>query len=658
MRNFFLLLPLLIGLTGRAETVVWNANQNSLRIGQQMDLLRDEQGTLTIQDVSSPALTGKFTRSTEDVLSFDFSGTPYWLRFSLKNETADSLLLVLAQAIIPTADLYFKMPDGKWQSYKAGSDVHLDKKPVRDCYQVFPLLRGDHEYFIRMISHSPPVLARVENVKTYEVKSTKLKITYGIYAGILFGVIMYNLFWFISLGKFDFLHYASVVFVYLLISGLVMDGYIIYLFPNIDLIKTYASLSPVAYVNATLYAIWFLQIKKYVPRLYNLSVGVMLYLIVWGACHLLMPYKVVLIMNQANALITLGFIFTLALSAGYNRNRVGYYFALAYLIYLFLVIVEVVFIQTGRPKYIYGISHVNIAILIESIVLTFLLSKRFSWEQEDIQRAKDEAQRDLFEKTKENEQMVLEQNIVLENTVKERSKELVHKNEILEKALAEKEQLVEEKEMLRYESHHRIKNNLNNIVSILTLQSQSLNDKQAKSAIADSLSRVKSVSLVHENLYETGELENVQFDSFIQSLIAQIQSMYHEKANRISLSWDCPAMRIPLNKANVLGLIINELLTNSFKYAFNKEGEGKIKIQLRHISTGENNSPEDHKIRLTYWDNGPGLKSERYFKETTTFGLRIIKGMSKQIGAEVAYSKTNGSEFDFIFTAEAIGMEV
>lgn len=652
-----LLPPLFVifGFSVKASPVVWKGDTDVLSIGTQIEILEDAEGKLNIDEVSAPAMAGKFQPSKREVLSFDFSGAVRWLKFSLDNRTGDSLLLNLEQAILPAADLYFKEADGNWRCYKSGYEVPMDKKPVRNHYQIFPLPRGNKEYYIRMVSFSPPVKVRLENVNYYLLKIPDNNIFYGFYAGILIGVIIYNLFWFFSLRKFHFLHYASVVLMYFIISGSVMDGYILYFFPDADLTAFYRSLPGIAMANSSLYALLFLEIKKYVPRMHKVSLAVIFYFIAYMGWHLLLPLHQALLLNQINAVLVLGFIFLMALAAGYNKNRVGYYFALAYFIYLLIVIVEIIYIQAGKPQYIYGISHVNIAILIESVLLTFLLSKRFAWQQEEIVSARERAQNMLLEKTRENEQMARDQNIRLAHVVKERTKELAAKNETLEKTISEREALLEEKETLMYEAHHRIKNELNNIASMLMLQSRSLDDERAKKAIADSLSRVKTVSLIHENLYGSGDLEKVKFNSFIRSLIQQIQSMFPENSNRISISWNCPEIHISVNKANILGLIINELLTNSYKYAFNKADEGKINIQLQSVApVGQDKPGEINKFKLSYWDSGPGLRSPMDVEQSSTFGMRIIKGMSRQIPAEITYSNDSGSEFAFTFSAESL----
>jgi two-component sensor histidine kinase len=425
----------------------------------------------------------------------------------------------------------------------------------------------------------------------------------------------------------------------------VMDGYLLYFFPNADLAFTYSFFPPLVSANVTLYAIFFLDIKTFVPRLYRFALLVHFYFVAYVVMLFFLPRPVVLLMNQVNAVLVLSYIFFLGIMAGRNRNKLGYYLAAAYFFYYCIVMVEVVYIHTGAPHYLYGISHVSIAILIEAVILAFLLSMRSRWEKEEIEYAKEEAQKLLLKKIQENETIVRDQNIVLEETVKQRTKEIARQKEIVEQTLEEKEELLNEKEVLLKEIHHRVKNNLQTISSILILQSAGLQDEEAKKAIAESQHRVRSIALVHQQLYQTDGVEKINLNTFIKDLSAQIKSVFHLPANQVSIEWNIPETNVSMDAAIPLGLIFNELLTNSFKYAFNGENKGEIKIELAYLSSDVPHSPS-RKVQLRYWDNGKGFASDFKLEDSSTLGLKLIKLLSQQIGSTL---QLRGSEFVFNF---------
>ncbi len=245
----------------------------------------------------------------------------------------------------------------------------------------------------------------------------------------------------------------------------------------------------------------------------------------------------------------------------------------------------------------------------------------------------------LFIKTRE--QVLHERNIKLEQTVNERTNQIVKQKELVEKML-------HEKELLLKEIHHRVKNNLQTISSMLMLQSAGLKDEAAKKAITESQSRVRSIALVHQKLYQTEGLEKVELNGFINDLIGQIQSLYRFNQYSVNIQVNVPETFILIDKAIPLGLIINELLTNSYKYAFNQTHSGTIQITLSHNTFSQNES--NRKLILTYSDSGPGLSSVDMWNNASTLGLRLIKILSQQIGASCTYENNSHSMFIFIFT--------
>ena len=247
----------------------------------------------------------------------------------------------------------------------------------------------------------------------------------------------------------------------------------------------------------------------------------------------------------------------------------------------------------------------------------------------------------MLHKTQENEQLVRNQNVILEETVKQRTVEIGRQKEIAENALAEKEVLLEE-------IHHRVKNNLQTISSMLMLQSSTLSDIGAKSALLESQNRVRSIALVHQMLYQSEGLEKIELNDLVESLINQVRSVYQLQTKNISISQNIPQTFILMDKAIPVGLILNELLTNSYKHAFNETEVGTISISLKYIPQDETgNKTEIRAVQLTYSDSGKGMLSAD--SNPAKLGLRLVHLLAEQIGATIGYSHIDGSEFTFTF---------
>ncbi len=195
-----------------------------------------------------------------------------------------------------------------------------------------------------------------------------------------------------------------------------------------------------------------------------------------------------------------------------------------------------------------------------------------------------------------------------------------------------------EKEILLREVHHRTKNNLQVILSLLDLQSLTIGDKKMLGGIKDIQNRIRSISLVHEKLYQSKDLSNVNLKDYIKELANALLKSYEGSKHRISLILDIDNIFISLDTITTCGLIINELLSNSLKYAFPNNRKGKIKLSLH--------SKGDNEIELCISDNGIGLPEGLDFRNTRSLGLKLVQWLAEdQLEGKVILKRENGTEF-------------
>lgn|GEM_PF-78534 len=369
-----------------AQTTRWSAGMGHVDLGRPVSVLEDKGGTLTVDSVSGTCGAGLFKASQQSVLHFGFTNSIVWLRFTLDNPTTDSLLFELDHAFIPTADLYFKDAAGQWVIRKAGFKVPLSQKPVVNDAQVFPLPPGNHTFYLRMQPYVHAIPIALWEKSSYHVKASREKLIYGIYAGLLLFAIAINLFLFYTFKKRYYLNYSILVGLYILSSALVMEGYAVYFFPEIDLMFWYR-LVPVLDMPALLfYCLSFLEVKRYAPRLHRTVLYFSITLLAYIAVLEFLPLMPVLVINQALALAVFIFAILMGVQTGRKGNKLGYYFVTAYSIWFVLINMELIYIQTGRPPHIGPISYVSTAIFIEAFLLAWLLVQRFRWEKQEDQR--------------------------------------------------------------------------------------------------------------------------------------------------------------------------------------------------------------------------------------------------------------------------------
>lgn len=207
-------------------------------------------------------------------------------------------------------------------------------------------------------------------------------------------------------------------------------------------------------------------------------------------------------------------------------------------------------------------------------------------------------------------------------------------NFLQRKANREKGKLLDEKDILLKEIHHRVKNNLQVICALLDIQVNSISDIQAREAIIESITRVKSISLIHEQLYQNENISTINITTFTKNLLERVTSVHKTNDQHITLSSDFGKIEIDIDTAVPLGLILNELMTNSFKHAFANVTNGVIDVSIKNA---------EGYLTLTYKDSGPGLPKDMDLSTLKSLGIKLIGRLSKQIGGKLDYIRADNA---------------
>jgi PAS domain S-box-containing protein len=200
---------------------------------------------------------------------------------------------------------------------------------------------------------------------------------------------------------------------------------------------------------------------------------------------------------------------------------------------------------------------------------------------------------------------------------------------------------LKEKEILLMEVHHRVKNNMQIISSLLKLQAGYVKDKEALELFKNSQNRVKSMSLIHEKIYRSKDLASVDFEDYVKSLSYNLFSTYGINTNKVHLELKVAKHSIDMNKAIPCGLIVNELLSNSLKHAFPKGKSGKVIVGLLINQNDE--------FELTVEDNGIGMKKEIDLDNLDSLGLQLIDALTSQLKGKISFESKNGLKTKLVF---------
>jgi two-component sensor histidine kinase/HAMP domain-containing protein len=208
-------------------------------------------------------------------------------------------------------------------------------------------------------------------------------------------------------------------------------------------------------------------------------------------------------------------------------------------------------------------------------------------------------------------------------------------------------QALDDKDMLMREVHHRAKNNLVVIQSLLSLQLKDITDDKSKGYFADAQNRVKSMGMIHEMLHNSDDIAKLGTSEYIRKFVDTLLHNYKANTHAIRLEYDIQDIRMDVDTMIPLGLIINELVSNALKYAYPDDGEGALSISLKEAGQAG--------FELIVKDNGVGLPEDFDSRKASSLGLRIVNSLVKQISGVLEVSNMDGAEFRVVFKEKPVG---
>ncbi|MCW8849668.1 MAG: HAMP domain-containing protein [Melioribacteraceae bacterium] len=244
--------------------------------------------------------------------------------------------------------------------------------------------------------------------------------------------------------------------------------------------------------------------------------------------------------------------------------------------------------------------------------------------------------------SKELEQRVTDRTKELEGALKSLQKENLQRRKIeneISKSLTEKEVLLKE-------IHHRVKNNLQIVSSLFFFQSKQVTDPKMLEMFRDGQNRVKSMALIHEKLYQSGDLANIDFKEYIKKLSNFLLQSYGVNQSKIKLKNNVQQVFLGVDTAVPCGLIINELISNSLKHGFTNMSSGEIRIDMGHN--------EHDQLILKISDNGKGIPKNLNIEQSDSLGLRLVYNLTTQLNGKVEFFNNNGTTVKIVFPDPAL----
>lgn len=250
---------------------------------------------------------------------------------------------------------------------------------------------------------------------------------------------------------------------------------------------------------------------------------------------------------------------------------------------------------------------------------------------------------ELIHTTKNGEELIMESRQQLiqdshgKNIVIETNRDITERKKSEDKIKAS----LKEKEVLLREIHHRVKNNLQIISTLLQLQADEITDHNTLENYRESENRIQSIALIHEKMYQSRDISNIDFTSYIKSLINDLMYSYDADSRNIKSVIDTGNFLFSIETVQPLGLIVNEIISNSLKYAFKDKNEGTILVKLQKMHSNN--------FKLTVSDNGMGFPENIDFRNTSSLGLQLVNELVKQLEGNIELNIDNGTEFVIVF---------
>lgn len=566
----------------------------------------DNDASLTFNQLDST----KFIETEPSQLIFGVTKKTVWVKVNIDSIVQNPFVLTIDRSLIDTLQIF--IPEK--QSTKTYLFGIRKIRPEQALVNPMPSILIDPNKLVSKniyikANSSYSLLLPIE--LSYPKEFYKNSQLYDFFAAILLGALLvmmlYNFFLWTSVRDNTYLIYCLGILFTIIIQATI-QGYSFLVLPHTLAISYYFVSIGIA-ANVIL-SVWFC-IRLLVRRNFKKWMLFCCYVLIAMAGAIIL-LDVLSFHHQAKVIVvlstTLGSICLLLIGCilWFKKVVAAKYFTLAWVIYLVGILVYGLRSEGVLEHNFFTSNFAHIGKFCEVLLLSFALGNKYNTVK------------------REKERLQLQLNSELEDLVSERTLAL---------NLA-----LQEKDILIKEVHHRVKNNLQVISSILNIQSRGLVDQKAKEAVMEGQSRIKAMSFIHQKLYKGEDLAYIDMESYINELATYLFKTY-KPSNLINLRLNLAPIKLDLDSAIPIGLILNELITNALKYAFIEETEGTLSIGFER---------QDEQCILIVQDSGVGLPSN--LKEAKTMGMRLINTLSDQIEATLDIRNTPGASFQLSFT--------
>lgn len=597
MLRFFVLITLFITLSLNASVVI--LENEKLPKNFTVSYLKDDTSTLSLESISAEL----FTKNSSNSFSLGYNKGDVWIKLDVINTTnKERFIISINETFYEKANLYYY--DKGWKVQKNGLFLPLEKRVVKYNKLSFDVAmpKGIKQTFYLQLHAKYAYFGKVsiqEKELFYFNNALGIDSAYFFSLGTIFLVFIFNILLYLSIKEKIFLYYMGYSFFNFLYI-LNISGLLVY-FGLQDFIYDLQLSAAFMLGFLILFSLEYLETKKYLPRLHIFLYYSSFAFFFVGVCvaYSYEPWNKV-INNFAGLYNVLLILSSLIIYSRENR-KIGYYiFAIGtYFFFVVLFTSMVLGVIEYNALTRYGFIFASV---LESILFALLLVDRYTQKEKRYQ-------------------------LELKNEITIATQDLQYSNTKLQK-------LIQERELLLKEVFHRVKNNFHLISSILWFEMR--NKPEQKETFSEIINRIHSMSMIHEHLYNSENVNDIDLKEYLHKIIYNIQQS-HEKAD-IRLMFNADSITLEFDDTVSLGIILNEVITNSLKH--NKSNQ-RLKIEV----TLQRNADT---IELNIQDNGTGFDSTN---KTKGLGLKLVEQFCKKLqDADFSFVNEDGLKFVLLFT--------
>jgi len=614
------------------EIIEYSNDLEVQKIGKHIEYFND-----TTNNISNSKITHlkSFKKSKTIHPLIGSENSTLWIRFSIQNKSESERLLLHFDEFVASKFSFYNYDENKLILLDSMSSSDYSGASSRNFYiELTPDKNSYSTYYIKIKSEwkNSSYGFKIGTEKSLNQFYGDKYIFDGIYIGIILLMILSNIILYATVRDLTYLYYGLYIF-FFAIGLLGIVGYLFeYGFVNSTasyfMLNKFISLGIV--ISGCMLAITVLQTKVYSP------VGHKLILYLMGLTSLFII--IMLVTGRIDLYVTLisalnALILTIFIIVSYVVLRKGYqlalFFFIGWLSYLVTTYAWAFHLLTGidstlfnhKPEYYLIVGH-GIEVIFFSVGLAYRVYI--------MKKEKETFQGKAISLLQVNKEIITNQNIVLEETVKLRTVELEKSNSLLAKKNMEKTAMLKE-------IHHRVKNNLQVVNSLLKLQSRDIEDENVVAMFKEAQNRVLSMALLHEKMYRSDNLQHIDVQDHITLLVEDLLKTY-VVGKDINSEINVKDIVIGIRTLVPLGLIINEIITNALKHAFKGREKGGIKVHLKQL--------KGTTYEMIIGDDGVGLKEKN---ESKGIGTKLIQIFTKQLNGSLELLEQPGSVFKLTF---------